>query len=86
MRQLAQHEARRMALDLVEQREARLHHRIRRDADRAVVQVDAARIERELREQGAAEARRGHRRQWNASIVVAPISGSSRRPSGRSAE
>ena len=84
VRQLAQHEARRMALDLVEQREARLHHRVRRDADRAVVQVHAARLRAGTARAGSGRsAARASGRQWNASIVVAPISGSSRRASGR---
>ena len=88
VRQLAQHEARRMALDLFEQGKARLHHRVRRDADRAVVQVDAARLEREAREHRERPNERGAGMgcQWNASIVVAPISGSSNRASGRSVE
>ena len=52
--QLADHEARRMALDLVEDRAARPHDRDRRDADGAVVQVDRARLRA-----GSARASRG---------------------------
>jgi hypothetical protein len=55
LHQLADHVARRMAFDLLEDRRPGAHHRERRHADGAVVQVDAAGLERKLFEQTAAE-------------------------------
>ncbi len=50
-----------MALDLVEDRLARPHHGERRDAERAVIEIDRAGLERKVREHRMAEARHGHR-------------------------
>jgi hypothetical protein len=58
--QLAQHEARRLALDLVTDLLLSREHALRRRADRAVIQVEDLGIESELLQHRVPEARRCH--------------------------